>query len=121
MLQSDRLLLAILQEIPTDSDKLNIDDFNEELKRMGIGENSKEYAFLFNNKLLNISESNFLPIGPQVKNLFDLDETNNSFQFKIKTGKKNKYVYLTDSGKILLDSLQSEYLKNKFSEIYNKE
>jgi len=102
MNKSDKLLLAILSTVPIEQEMLSIENFNNELNNMGIIEEAKQYQFLFNNKLVNIYESEFLSFG-------------RNDELKIKTSNKKKYVYLTEIGRLLLFNLQSILLREQFN------
>lgn len=101
---SEKLLFAILKTIPFEKEKLSTDKFDAELLSMGVKKDSKVYNFLFDNNIIEINKSKFIP----------LKENSN---FKITISEDIKYINLTKQGEFILFILQSNYLIDKFIEL----
>jgi len=112
----DKLLLAILKNIPRENEKLLLSDLQKELISIDIGQDTKQYNFLFDSNLLDVYETSFIPMGPIINDFGDLTE-NGPIQFKVKTSNNLKYVYLTDLGYSLLLILQAEYIREQFQKL----
>lgn len=104
MSDSEKLLFAILKTIPFEKEKLLMTKFDEELSLMGVKKDSKIYNFLFDNNIIEINKSKFIPL-----------KENSSF--KITINEDIKYINLTKQGEFILFILQSNYLIDKFIEL----
>ena len=101
----DKLLLAVLKTVPKEQEELLVEDFEQELEKMGVLIDTPIYQFLFNNNLVAIHESGFMTLKGSNSDL------------RIKTTNSIRYVYLTDLGQVVLWSLQSDYIREQFQEL----
>ena len=118
MITEDKLLLAILKTVPKNNDELSFDYFIKELSLMGVSQESSQYGFLFDNELIEINETQFIPFGPAESPYQEIsDAVGSSYTFKFKMTDPMKFIHLTDKGQVLLWSLESDHLREKFQEL----